>query len=315
MDERIALIPHICPVCSSLKAEFIRHFHGRHSIFTDLSLVRCGACHLVYANPLPNKYDLDGYNSSYFHLAHGGQSNNKIDLAFFSGVARLRASFIRSYLRRKRINIFDLLEIGPGAGFFAKNWLSFSPKTRYFAIESDKSCYGALEGIGVKILDFKNPNFGKDRVDLIVMSHVLEHVSDPFNFLSEMTQGLCSGGALFIEVPCQDWVHKSEDEPHLLFFEKTSMEHLLKRLGFVDIEMGYFGLEIDKLKNKSFLKKTLGRIRNKLIALGLIAPFSRASQGLEDLHVPLERAAVAPYCAHIESTEPAWWLRVIARKS
>jgi hypothetical protein len=58
----------------------------------------------------------------------------------------------------------------------------------------------------------------------------------------------------------------------------------------------------------------MDRVRNKLIALGLIAPFSRAAPGMEDLHEPLERAVVAPFSAHIESSEPAWWLRVVARK-
>ena len=268
----------------------------------------------MFADPLPNIHDLIAYNSSYFELAHGGQSNNKVALAFFSGIANLRISFIKSYLYRKKISASSILEIGPGAGFFAKNWLINSPKTKYFAIESDSSCYRGLEDLGIKILDVKNLTSVIEQVDLIVMSHVLEHVNDPYIFLSSMTQGLRSGGVLFIEVPCQDWLHKSEDEPHLLFFEKKSMEHLLKRLGFLGIEMGYFGLEINRLNNTSFLTRMLYRIRNKLIEFGLVAPFSRVSPGLEDLHEPLERAAVSPMRAHIESNEPAWWLRVMAIK-
>jgi hypothetical protein len=35
---------------------------------------------------------------------------------------------------------------------------------------------------------------------------------------------------------------------------------------------------------------------------------------MELLTDPLERAAVAPFEAHREKQEPAWWLRAIARK-
>ena len=37
-------------------------------------------------------------------------------------------------------------------------------------------------------------------------------------------------GHLFIEVPCKDWDHKNEDEPHLLFFDKKSMVRLAEKL-------------------------------------------------------------------------------------
>ncbi len=287
---------------------------GHSPLFIASKLKSCVSCGMVFMDPLPSQQALIEYNSSYFESAHGGHTNNKQALAFYSGIASLRISFINSYLSKRGIAAPSVLEVGPGMGFFARNWLSLNPNSQYFAVESDSSCYKSLQGLGVKLLEAEEVKSGKNPADLIVMSHVLEHVSDPYKFLSSMTQGLRSGGVLFIEVPCQDWVHKYEDEPHILFFEKTSMEYLLKRLGLIDIEMGYFGVEIDKLKNKSFMKKIIGIVRNKLIAHGLVAPFSRIAPGMENLHEPLERAAVAPFQAHIESSMPAWWLRVMARK-
>lgn len=292
----------------------IRPYFGRSSVFDNLVLKRCNSCGMVFADPMPSEQVLKKYNSSYFDAAHGGHTNSKVALAFYSGIARLRISYIKNYLNKRGITASNVMEVGPGMGYLARNWLRSNPNTQYFAVESDTSCHQSLQDIGVKLSEVEEVKSGKNSVDLIVMSHVLEHVSDPYSFLSSMTQGLRSGGVLFIEVPCQDWVHKSEDEPHILFFEKPSMEHLLKRLGFVDIEMGYFGLEISKLKNKSFLKKLMDRVSNKFIALRLMAPFCRFAPGMEDLYEPLERAAVAPYLAHIESSEPAWWLRVVARK-
>jgi SAM-dependent methyltransferase len=75
--------------------------------------------------------------------------------------------------------------------------------------------------------------------DLVVMSHVLEHISDPIKFIQIATSGLRQGGALFIEVPCRDWEHKDLDEPHILFFDKRPLQLLLQRAGFNDIEVSY----------------------------------------------------------------------------
>jgi SAM-dependent methyltransferase len=151
-------------------------------------------------------------------------------------------------------------------------------------------------------------------VDLVVISHVLEHMSNPIEFLKNATQNLHKGGVLFIEVPCRDWEHKPIDEPHLLFFDKSPMQHLLKHLGFEDLQMSYHGQEIEQLRSAPVWRTKLMALRSKLITLGLVAPFARIRPGMEALSDPLERAAVAPFKAHRETQKPAWWLRAIARK-
>jgi SAM-dependent methyltransferase len=303
-----------CPVCVCNDLTILRPYVGTNPVFDGLTLMKCNSCGMVFADPLPSKSKLDDYNATYFDSAHGGHSNNKIALAFFSGIARLRMSFINRYLIRQGINVMRLMEIGPGIGFFAKNWLKINPKVQYFAIESDYSCHLSLRNLGVTLSDMATVMHGECPVDLTVMSHVLEHVGDPVKFLGEITTGLRPGGAIFIEVPCQDWMHKTVDEPHLLFFEKKSMLNLLEKLGFIDIELSYVGEKIATLKHESRAKKSLQKVRNKLLQFGCITPFSWPESGMEDLNDPLERAAVKPYKAHCESNEPAWWLRAIARK-
>ena len=151
--------------------------------------------------------------------------------------------------------------------------------------------------------------------DMVVISHVLEHVTNPADFLQFATSKLKKGGVLFIEVPCQDWKHKPLDEPHLLFFEKKSMQLLLDKLGFTSIYLAYFGKKISQLNEPSSLNLFFNRIQNKMIYLGLTWPFSGKKVGMEGLEKPLERASMSQYKAHIQSDEPAWWLRAISIKS
>ena len=304
----------VCPVCQSTDNVTIRRYLGSSKIFQSLQLAMCNSCCMVFAEPMPSDQDLTSYNASYFNNAHGGKSNTRVTDSFFAGIAKLRYQFVRNYLKTNNREVQTVLEIGPGPGYFAAHWIRQHPDTNYVAIESDSSCYPSLEKAGVKIIsnmDSLQENFA----DLVVISHVLEHVTNPAGFLSFATSKLKKGGVLFIEVPCQDWKHKPLDEPHLLFFEKKSMQLLLENLSFTGIYLAYFGKKISQLSNPSILYSFVNRIQNKMIYSGIICPFSGKKAGMEGLEDSLERASMLQYKAYASSDEPAWWLRAISVKS
>jgi SAM-dependent methyltransferase len=303
-----------CPVCGNNDLDVTKSYRGTHEAFSGLMRARCRSCGMVFSTPMPSQKALNEYNASYFASAHGGASTNVIALAFFSGIAHLRLAHLERYISSRNIAISSLLEFGPGPGFFAVNWLERHPKTIYSACETDTSCHAALDRIGVHLVEASSLAEGTTPVDLVVMSHVLEHVPTPKEFLADATRNLRKGGALFIEVPCMDYEHKPIDEPHLLFFDKRPMQHLLGTSGFGDIEVGYYGQEIDRLRSNAALRRIWMTLRSRLIARGLVAPFAWDKSGMELLTNPLERAAVAPFKAHCESSKPAWWLRALARK-
>ncbi|MCE9619627.1 MAG: class I SAM-dependent methyltransferase [Planctomycetes bacterium] len=303
-----------CPVCGSANTELQGDYRGVHPAFLGLKRARCLDCEMVFATPMPGEQALEQFNASYFSSAHGGKPHSPVSTAFFAGIARLRAAHLDRYVSKSSKPVSRVLELGPGPGFFARDWMEKHPATQYLAVETDSSCHASLKKIGVHILESASaPGVGKP-VDLVVMSHVLEHVSDPVAFLSESTRNLRSGGVLFIEVPCRDWEHKSLDEPHLLFFDKAPMKHLLGKLSFTDIQTSYHGQEIDSLRGASGLTAMAMAIRSRIIAMGIVAPFGGMRPGLECLSDPLERAVLAPYRAHRESQKPAWWLRALATK-
>jgi SAM-dependent methyltransferase len=303
-----------CPVCESVAIEIKGAYRGIHPAFEGLNRARCNSCGMVFATPMPDDELLSEYNASYFESAHGGASSNAVSLAFFSAIARLRQAFLEKYLNSRQIRVSSVLELGPGSGFFAKSWMAHYPGTTYMAQETDSSCHAGLKEIGVELVNESLITANSPSVDLVVMSHVLEHVTAPKRFIKDSTRNLRNGGILFIEVPCLDYQHKSTDEPHLLFFEKKSMEHLLFAAGFENIELGYFGQQIDKLRSASVLRRILMALRSKLIGLGVIWPFVRHGNGIDALLNPIEQAAIEPFKAHVESHNPAWWLRAVAQK-
>jgi SAM-dependent methyltransferase len=308
------LLKNYCPVCQGNNFSSLCSYRGDHEFFSDLILSKCHTCGMVFTTPMPKENDLLAYNATYFASAHGGKPNNPVGLAFFSAVARLRVAHIERYLIERQVTVSRVLEFGPGPGFFAASWLEKHPESEYLVVETDTSCYCDLEKLGVQVVNAETLSYDFESVDLVVMSHVLEHVADPRVFIDDATKILRRRGVLFVEVPCLDFKHKSIDEPHLLFFDKAPMQFLLNSMGCDDIQLSYFGQEIDALRSRSALYKAWMRLRSGLIRRGLFTPFAFKRSGMEELTSPMERAVVAPYMAHCESLSPAWWLRALAQK-
>jgi SAM-dependent methyltransferase len=303
-----------CPVCDGEDTTRVADFRYRHPTFSGMARFRCDDCGGGFADPMPSEASLDAFNSSYFDSAHGGAETSPVVVAFHSAIARIRVAHVEQYTTRGGIDIAAVLEVGPGAGHFARHWMARHPQTRYVAVESDTTLHAALVAAGVSLRSNLTPASGEGLVDLVVMSHVLEHTSDPVGFLRAASSSLRSGGALFIEVPCRDWEHKDQDEPHLLFFDKPSMQRLLERAGFVQAELSYHGERIDELRARGLVSRVMRSVRMRLLNLGVVAPFSRDEPGLDVVEDRLGRAAVKPSAAHREHVVPAWWLRAVAVK-
>jgi SAM-dependent methyltransferase len=300
-----------CPICDSSYINIVENYRNVHPSFSGLKRVACDKCKMDFANPMPNEADLDLFNASYFDSAHGGLAQNLQATAFFKAIARIRGSHLQKYIDKSSLKLSSILEIGPGPGFFASNWLSKNPTTNYKVIETDTTCLNSLNKIGVKILDIDEKI---EKVDAVVISHVLEHVTNPKDFLKAVTKDLKVGGVLFIEVPCKDYEHKLIDEPHLLFFDKEPMKLLLKNLMFENVEVSYHGKQISELKTTSILNKSYQLFRSKFISFGFFKLFSKMETGLEAVTDSLERASVKPFKAHLENENPSWWLRAVAIK-
>lgn len=313
---------HSCPICGCQSTGPRIEYKGRSDLFKGLALVSCINCGMAYIDPMPSQAELTVYNDAYFVNAHGGS-----DFAyspFFSALAKIRIKHIEDYTTSENISVGSVLEYGPGRGALAAEWLRIKPYDDYRVVESDKASLAHLRSLGVKSLDESRSSvecskkgsptsfIGLD-FDLIIMSHVLEHVSDPKKFLHEALQKLKPGGVLFIEVPCQDYLFKEIWEPHLLFFDKPQLNRLLDDLGLDSVSVTYHGRTIDAEKRRIFFDDLLDRMRGVLMHLRVL-PAMPWEKGLQFIHSVEERASVFSFYAHKENSLPSIWLRAVATK-
>ena len=302
----------ICPVCGSLDLTIIRKYRSSNRLFNHSFLNQCKVCELVFAWPLPSDEDLYKYNSNYFFSAHGGISRSRDSEAFFEGMAIIRYKYLENHLNINSTESFRVLEIGPGGGHLAKHILDKNSNIFYDAIEMDEQCHSNLILNGVNVRDFNSLDC---QYDLIIISHVLEHVAMPCEFLGRYQSFLKANGCIFIEVPCRDWVHKDLDEPHLLFFEKKSFFNLFNQLSFDVIDIGYFGKTIDSLTKNGLVDKCVNITIRGFIKLRLEAVLGVLIRDLNFLPSSLHKLVIKTTNAHIRSSQPAWWLRVILKRA
>ena len=138
-----------------------------------------------------------------------------------------------------------ILDVGAGYGHILYALGQRYPKSDRVAIEYSTSCAQHLQSIGIKVyeqpVEEVLPQMVR-RFDLVVLSHVLEHVLDARGVLQLIHANLAPGGILYIEVPnipaksllCYPdhiWAPRF-DEPHITFFSMPTLRELLKSTHF-----------------------------------------------------------------------------------
>lgn len=254
---------------------------------------------MVFADPMPDQTALDNFNSAYFLNAHGVTKRDLVTETYFSAVASSRVRYLEENIMLS--NVDRILEVGPGPGYLAAKLLDRYPGLDYQAIESDTSSHSKLQALGVNVVQEPSQD-----IDIVIMSHVLEHVTSPANFVNYYANFLSNDGCLFIEVPCEDYLYKDKDEPHLLFFSLQALKVFLEKLGFQIEKLSFHGKTHKSLTKENKLRRFLERIKLKLLRCKYTLPYFDT--------MDLESHLAKMYDLDNSPNEPTWWLRVIAKR-
>lgn len=131
-----------------------------------------------------------------------------------------------------------ILEIGCATGELAAMVRKTMPPATYEAIELSPAGEQAAAHLdrlhGQPLGDLLAADAITPGFDMILMSHVLEHLDDPAAELAAMRRVLGDGGAIFIEVPNLAGHRKlpiDDNRSHLHFFSTTSLARMLANAG------------------------------------------------------------------------------------
>ena len=251
-----------CPCCDS---EIVSICY--ENSFFELPVFNCKSCSLLFTSQNKKEQIKDYYNDSYWSVFRNIKNqkieNQKYDNAYVikklprvvrdliekTGIRKSLAfsqfNYLKPYIKGK-----NLFEIGSGEGFllemYEKNGFNVSgiePSKVNIEIINSKLKHSKCENKFVEDLSFS----GK-KLDVVIISHVLEHLINGKEILANIRNGLVDGGILFIEVPnCQHKEtldHSVETQPHMYHFTKQSLQKLLEIAGFRVLRMDTFTAEV-----------------------------------------------------------------------
>lgn len=233
-----------CPVCES-KA-FDAYLETRDFFLTKekFKIVQCQHCGHFFTNPIPELSKLPQYYESPEYFSHA--SENKSITGEIYKLIRDRNIKNKFQLVNSFKNGNSILDIGQGTGellhyFKRKGWavkgIEPNEKARNFA----KQHYN-IEVFDETFLD----KWGQKEFDVITLWHVLEHVYDLENRMTQIQNLLKKDGYLFIAVPNIDSPDSMKykemwaglDVPrHLSHFTKSSIKYLLNKHDFEIVDM------------------------------------------------------------------------------
>lgn len=242
-----------CPVCKTEcpSQDKINYPAGTRKIEAPERILLCPNCELGFAHPMLSEEALDElYKGSTYW---GGpcpeitRSNFPVPFA----LAKARWGLIERFAKVTKEAV-HVLDIGAGHGCLGLTaQQNLSAPLHYSAVEPDPNLQKALKDVWANgprngsLKSYDTLELVEEQFDIIVLSHVLEHVTNPIAFLESILQYLTPGGIFFIDVPNQDYLFKLDLFPHLLFFSPDSLKYLLNHLSLDILELDGWGRSRD----------------------------------------------------------------------
>lgn len=223
-------------------------------VYVGNSVLRCTACNLSQVDVACVDNDLlSSYYAADYRVVAGAGSRTDVSEQWFRKRAAALADLAIVYRPQGAATAF---EVGAGYGY---NLLALTDRFPGIQLWTDEVSQSALVGLDSRIVQ---GGLSDRTYDIVIMSHVLEHFTDPAGLMEQVARALAPGGVVIIEVPNDvDGIERlnGPDEPHLTFFEQPTLRRLLERSSLEIVKVAPAGPSHQRTGLKRSLRKVLRR--------------------------------------------------------
>ena len=228
-----------CPICGrSTSSPFDRRTFKGYVVENRV----CNHCGCVFQSPrMTDAALVEFYEAEYRRAYQGNEGPTSKDLF----VQEKRSYALADFVKRTIVNRSHLtshLDIGCSSGLLLQNF------NRIFGLKGvgvepgdAYRNYARQQGLDVRssIDELENNTPGK--FDLISLIHVLEHIAQPVEYLTDLAKNhLSEDGYLLVEVP-NLYMHDSFEVAHLISFSPHMLRQVLQAAGFEVIAVSIHG--------------------------------------------------------------------------
>lgn len=239
-----------CPLCGSKNLLCLQEAEDRLIFVTEgdemkvrIGVRGCESCGFIFLSPRMAPATLCNYYERQSRLPRPKMSADSP----FMKLIDIQINLIEQY--HPLCDTESVLEIGCAEGFFLNRIIErkngnikvfgVEPSKRYLETARHLLPKGYFYGHMLDMVDF-----GKERFDLVVLRHVLEHVPLPIRNLDIISELLTPSGALYVEVPDTEKATPSVSHffhhEHLSYFTVETLSTAFARAGFKELHIEQF---------------------------------------------------------------------------
>ena len=222
-------------------------------------IVNCKDCGLMYANPRVQEADsvlIETYDPEFVLASMVKPDSWRVgkESEQVKDHEKTRVFLNKHYPQKGK-----LIEVGGGLGYL----LNFFKQDGWNVVGVEPNvgtCRYAESEFGIEIIPtiLEQAELEDRSVDVVLMMHVIEHVSDPYSTLKEVYRILKPGGIFVMETPRYDTLmfkllgkreRNLSCNGHIYFFTTSTLEKLATKAGFTVIKTDYVGrsLTLDRV--------------------------------------------------------------------
>lgn len=224
-------------IIKAYKNYYTHYDHSEHSTDIRVESLYKKTKRMIKEGYLAQRYGYQKPNTSILKRSIG-------ILAYLNPVLRNNLDFRTMYLHAKPNG--NLLEIGCGSGQTLNFMNRLGWRVQGLDFDAISVRKAQSKGINVHLGTLEEQKYPDNHFDSIIMSHVIEHVHEPLNILSESKRILKPGGQLTIATPnskslghmlFKDSWRGLEPPRHLHVFSPESLNYLTQKAGFNKIRL------------------------------------------------------------------------------
>jgi hypothetical protein len=236
-----------CPICDNIETELLHTqkfvLPEGHPLSKGYDVVYCCECGFVYADTSVSQAEYDLFYAKYSIYEDNKPTTGAIKSPWDRKRFAEAANFISSFLTDRKTSILD---IGCANGEFLKAFKELG-YTKLFGVDPSPKCVENVHRLGIDAqMGCLSDSLSFGHYDCILMSHVLEHVSN----LKGVLGALCFANErhktyVYIEVPnasrYNDYVFapfQDFNTEHINHFSQLCLENLINLSGFSIITKG-----------------------------------------------------------------------------
>jgi SAM-dependent methyltransferase len=202
MNHKIAARP--CPICGNVKIEVLHHqkfvLPEGHLLPTAYDVVWCPVCGFAYADSPTSQKAYDAYYADFSKYEDNRTSTGGGGSEWDSRRLRETAAAVAAVVPDRQARIVDL-GCANGGLLGELKALGFS---NLAGVDPSPACVAnteAMQGIPALVGSIRQLPHGLGKFDLVLLSHVLEHVADLQPAADILATLLKDDGILYVEVP------------------------------------------------------------------------------------------------------------------